>query len=291
MSPLTKVVFWSVAVNALVGAGSLTLFPAETDRLFFWGIEPPINAALFGMLYLGGAAIVGMLAYLGRWEPARFLTPILVSAGVMITATTLLHLDLFTPGPRLAYWLVVYVGAPLLAVLSYAGHERRGANWAVYRLITPATRGLAITVGAILVLLGVLVLVRPTPVVAQWPWPIAPLMVKIFASWFAAFGMGLLWFWVERDWDWVRHVADLMMAAAGLDLLMVFIHRQDLTAGGPSLWLYCFHLALFGLIGLPMHLLQRKAARPSSEDHRTSGRRRNDDMDRPEVSTTGKESR
>jgi hypothetical protein len=103
--------------------------------------------------------------------------------------------------------------------------------------------------------------------------------------------MGLLWFWVERYWDRVRHVADLMMAAAGLDLLMVFIHRQDLTTGGPSLWLYCFHLALFGLIGLPMHLLQRKAARPSSEDHRTSGRRRNDDMDRPEVSTTGKESR
>jgi hypothetical protein len=291
MSLFTKVVFWFVAANALVGAGSLTLFPAETDRLFFWGIEPPINAALFGVLYLGGAAVVGMLAYLGRWEAARFLTPILVSAGVMITATTLLHLDLFTPGPRLAYWLVVYIGAPLLAVLSYAGHERRGADWTVYRPITPATRGLAITLGAVLVLLGVLVLVRPTPVVAQWPWPITPLMVRIFASWFAAFGLGLLWFWVERDWDRVRHVADLMMAAAGLDLLMVFIHRQDLTTVGPSLWLYCSHLALFGLIGLLMHLLQRKAARPLSEGHSTSDRRRNDGMDSPEVSTTGKGSR
>ena len=57
-------------------------------------------------------------------------------------------------------------------------------------------------------------------------------MVRIFASWFAAFGVGLLWFRVERDWERVRHVADLMMATAGLDLLMVFVHRQDLTTAG-----------------------------------------------------------
>ena len=55
-----------------------------------------------------------------------------------------------------------------------------------------------------------------------------------------------------------------MIAAAGLDLLMVFAHRQDLTSVGLSLWLYCFHLALFGVAGLLMHWLQRKAAARSS---------------------------
>jgi len=90
-------------------------------------------------------------------------------------------------------------------------------------------------------------------------------MVRIFASWFSAFGVRLLWFWVERDWERLRHVADLMIAAAGLDLLMVFIHREDLTSAGLSLWLYCIHLALFGLVGLLMYWLQRKAlARLSS---------------------------
>jgi hypothetical protein len=232
-----------------------------------------------------------MLAYRGRWEQARFLIPILVSAGVMITATTLLHLDLFTPGPRQAYWLVVYVGAPLLAVLSYAGHERRGADWTAYRPITPATRGLAIAAGTALVLLGVLVLIRPTPVVAQWPWPITPLMVRIFASWFAAFGMGLLWFLFERDWDRVRHVADLMMAAAGLDLLMVFVHRQDLTTVGPGLWLYCSHLALFGLIGLLMHWLQRKSARPSSAGYLVSAGNRSNGLPGSQTPMPGKETR
>ena len=49
--------------------------------------------------------------------------------------------------------------------------------------------------------------------------------------------------------------------------------------------------ALFGLIGLLMHWLQGTAARPLSEGHSTSAERRNEGMDNPEVSTTGKESR
>ena len=136
MSSFMKVAFWFVAANALVGAGSLIFFPADTARLFFWGITPPINAALFGALYLGGAAVVALVTYRGRWEPARFLVPILVSAGALITLTTLIHLDRFSPGPRLAAWLVVYVGAPLLALLFYVQHERSGANWAIYWPVT-----------------------------------------------------------------------------------------------------------------------------------------------------------
>ena len=268
MSTLMKVVFWFVAANALIGACSLIFFPADTARLFFWEIKPPINAALFGALYLGGATVVALVTYRGRWGQARFLIPILVSAGALISVTTLLHLDRFSPGLRMGYWLVIYVGAPLLALLFYVLHERSGASWTVTRPVTRATRTLAVAVGAVLVVLGFLALIRPESVVAQWPWPITALMVRIFASWFSAFGVGLLWFWVERDWERLRHVADLMVAAAGLDLLMVFIHRQDLTSAGPSLWLYCFHLALFGLVGLLMYRLQRKGvARSSSVDY------------------------
>lgn len=47
MSSLMKLAFWFVAVNALAGAGSLIFFPADTARLFFWEIKPPINAFSF----------------------------------------------------------------------------------------------------------------------------------------------------------------------------------------------------------------------------------------------------
>ncbi|MCQ3980100.1 MAG: hypothetical protein DPW09_42325 [Anaerolineae bacterium] len=58
-----------------------------------------------------------------------------------------------------------------------------------------------------------------------------------------------------------------MIAAAGLDLLMVFIHRADLNSTGLNFWLFCFHLAAFGLIGGLMHWWQYQAgqiSRPAS---------------------------
>ena len=55
LSPAARVILWFVAVDALICAVSLLPFPARTETLFFWGIIPPINAALFGALYLSGA--------------------------------------------------------------------------------------------------------------------------------------------------------------------------------------------------------------------------------------------
>lgn len=257
MSAPMKVVWWFVALNALAGAVALLFFPTRTEQLFFWEIKPALNAALFGALYLGGAVVVGWVTYRGAWEPARFLIPVLVSAGIFISITTLLHLARFTPGPKLVYWLLIYIGAPLLALGFYIQHERPGANWAVTRPVRPLTRLIAVGLGGVLLVLGLALLAWPGGVVAYWPWPITPLMLRIFAAWFSAFGVGLLWFWVEREWPRVQHIASLMVAASALDLLMVVIHRQDLTTTGPSLWVYCFHLALFGLVGLLMHWLQR----------------------------------
>jgi hypothetical protein len=261
MSPLMRIVFWFVAANALAGALSLMLLPDRTATLFFWEIAPALNAALFGALYFGGAVVVALVTYQGRWEAARFLIPVLVAAGVLIALTTILHLDRFTPGIKLWYWLVIYIGAPLLAGFFFLQHERAGANWSTQEPITPATRRVAITIGLLLIGAGIFTLAQPQVVVAAWPWPTSPLMVRIFASWFSAFGVGLLWTLVERDWRHLRHMANLMIAAAVLDLAMLVIHRGDLTGDGLRVGLFCAHLAAFGLVGGLMHWLQWKAVR------------------------------
>lgn len=249
LAPLARFILGFVAINALIGATALILFPTRTDTLFFWEITPPINAALFGALYLSGAFVVGLVTARGLWEPARFLVPVLVTAGALISAVTLLHLDRFTPGIRLAYWLVVYVGAPLLALWVYWQHEHPRANWEAEQPVKPVVRGVAVALGALLVVLGLAAIAFPAPVVTRWPWPTSPLMTRIFAAWFAAFGAGLLWFRVERDWGRIRLIPIMMMAASGLDLLMLFLHRGDVPQVGLSLWLFVFHLALFGLVG------------------------------------------
>jgi len=258
MSPLAKIAFWFISINALAGAISLILFPARTETLFFWEIKPPLTAALFGALYLGGAVVVGLVTYRGQWEPARYLAPILVSAGILISITTFLHLDRFTPGFKLFYWLVVYIGAPLLAILFYIQHERGGANWAVVEPVKPLTRRVAVVTGGVLLLAGLVVLIWPGLIVPIWPWTIAPLMVRIFTSWFSAFGVGLLWFLYERDWGRLYQVANLMIAAAVFDLLMVFIHRGDLNSSGLNLWIFCAHLTAFALVGIFLHWWQRR---------------------------------
>jgi hypothetical protein len=96
--------------------------------------------------------------------------------------------------------------------------------------------------------------------VSGWPWPTTPLMVRIFAAWFIAFGAGLLWFQVERDWRRLVQIPNLMIAAAALDLLMIFVHRQHVTRTDAVLWLYCGHLVLFGLVAILMHALQIRAS-------------------------------
>lgn len=252
-----RLIYAFVAVNALAGAIILMLFPARTDALFFWPINPPINAGLFGALYLCGAGAVSVAVWRNSWEAARYLAPFLVAAGIAISGVTLLHLDKFTAGIRLSYGLVVYVGAPLLALLIYAHQERRGANWQVSTSVRPLTRWIALATGAVVALGGLGLIIYPQTAVAYWPWATTPLMVRIFAAWFLAFAIGLLWFAVEQDWRRLAPIANLMMASVALDLLMVFVHRQHVTRTDFTFWLYCGHLVVFGLVAVAMHVLQR----------------------------------
>ncbi len=81
LSRWARLIYLFVAVNALAGAVILMFLPGQTGALFFWPVNPAINAGLFGALYLGGAAVVFWAAARNLWEPSRFLVPILVTAG------------------------------------------------------------------------------------------------------------------------------------------------------------------------------------------------------------------
>lgn len=260
LSGWARLIYLFVAVNALAGAVILMFLPEQTGALFFWPVTPAINAGLFGALYLGGAAVVFWAAAHKLWEPSRFLVPILVTAGVGISAVTLLHLDSFAGGVRLVYWLVVYIGAPLLALLVYAHQERKGASWQVATPVRPLARWIATVTGAIVAIAGVFLTLSPQAAIPYWPWQTSPLMVRIFAAWFVAFGAGLLWFNVERDWRRLKQIPNLMIAASALDLLMVFLYRDQIARIDLTLWVYCAHLVMFGVAALAMHVIQYRAS-------------------------------
>lgn len=260
LSPAARIVFGFVALNALLGAMVLLFFPSQTETLFFWTITPPINATLLGALYLGGAVVVGWVTLRGVWESARFLIPVLVTAGAFISLTTLMHMERFAPGIKLIYWLIVYIGAPLLALGIYLHQERHGANWNIAQPLHPLTRTIAFILGGIILIAGLVIFAFPDSIAPSWAWPMSPLMLRIFAAWFSAFGAGLLWFRVDQDWTRLRPIAVLMIAASALDLAMIFLHREHLTASTLIVAIYCAHLVLFGGVGLLMFWLQRPAS-------------------------------
>jgi hypothetical protein len=258
MSPPMKLVLWLVVANAYAGALSLVLAPTDTQDTFFWRIAPPINAGMFGALYLAAGSVVLYVVRRGRWEPARFLTAMIPAFTGLMLLTTLLHRDAFDPGLELAYWLLVYVVAPVAGILFYVQHERGGATWRVVgEPLAPATRGVAVATGAGAAVFAVAAYLFPGTVAERWPWPISPLMVRVFASWVSAFAVGLLWFAVEPDWSRLRPVGALTVASAALLLLMLVVHREDLAPGAASAWLFGAGVAGVALVGVFMFWRQR----------------------------------
>jgi hypothetical protein len=145
-----------------------------------------------------------------------------------------------------------------LVIALYWLQERRGASWQAMEAVRPVTRWIAILTGVAVIAVGVSMIVLPQRFVEVWPWATTPLLVRIFAAWFVAFGAGLLWFWVERNWPSMRLLPTMMIAAVALDLLVVFLHRAEITNTGMALWIYCAHLIVFALVGALLHLLQRR---------------------------------
>lgn len=183
MSLPMRLVLAFVAANAFAGAASLMLFPAGTDAGFFWALTPPVNATLFGALYLAAGGLVAWAAFKGVWETARYLAPMVVVFSALMLAATLLHLHRFDPGMRLAYWLAVYVTALVAGVYFYVRHERGGAAWAVRGQRTPpAVRSVTRVVGLVAAVFVVVGFALPGFVMALWPWTLTPLTTQAFLA-------------------------------------------------------------------------------------------------------------
>lgn len=261
MSLPMKLILWFVVANAYAGAISLIVFPTDTRSTFFWQIAPPINAGMFGVLYLAAGSVVLRAVLRGQWEPARYLTAMVPAFTGMMLLTTLLHLDRFDKGPKLYYWLLVYIVAPLAGIIFYLQHERGGANWRVVsQPIAPAVRLAAVATGTCAALCAVVGYIFPDLVSASWPWTVSPLMVRVFLSWLSAFAVSLLWFGVDRDWSRLRPGAALLIGAAALMLLMLFIHRANLKPGAVTVWLFGAGVVGIGLLGAFMFWRQRAPA-------------------------------
>lgn len=110
--------------------------------------------------------------------------------------------------------------------------------------------------------------------VAAWPWPTTPLLIRIFAAWFSTFSIGLLWFLIDGDWERLALLPCLLLGAAGLDLAALLLHWFQrpgraqigpLYAEAPNFaYMVLAELAVATTQASPAHTRLRRSGSPAS---------------------------
>jgi hypothetical protein len=107
-------------------------------------------------------------------------------------AATMIHADRFRwDYPATWLWTAVYAFLPVAAGYLWLLQVRSGTEAADKRSLGGSLRVVTLALGVVLLIAAVVLFVAPDGVLEAWPWPITPLLSRVFAGWFALAGLGL----------------------------------------------------------------------------------------------------
>lgn len=233
---------------SIANAGFLYLLPGRADTDYAWSIALPVSAAFLGAGYVAGLVVTVLGLLVARsWRSIRLVYPGVISLAVVLCLATLIHRDVFDWDYPLTWaWTVVYVLIPPGFGGFWWYHERREPP------DLPADEALAVVqpfsliLGVAMSVLGVLMFVFPDTFVDRWAWPISPLLSRVFAAWYALFGVILLDIGLRAKQ--VREVvipAAAVLASALLLLILPLRYPDDMETGRVGFWaLMLLHLVL-----------------------------------------------
>jgi hypothetical protein len=250
MSRLTKRSQWILLILAAANGGFLYCLPGRAEGAYAWAIKPSINAAFMGAGYLAGllAAVLGVYSA-RRWRSIRALVWPFLGLGVVMTVATAMHQDRFRWGYALTWlWTVVYLGIPPVAYYLWRREERTPREPVEEDYGVDTMRMLACLLGSTLLTLACVLFFGPKLIAAFWPWPITPLIARVFAAWHVLMGGILLWvaFGARRFHELPIPLLTVSTWSLLLCALPLFHYRSLTHAGSTLLWLALqFTLFLF----------------------------------------------
>ena len=243
--PGTRLVLAVFSGLTLLAFVALFVGAEQTDRVFAWTIAPPATAAFLGAAYAGGCALELLALRRGTWAAVRipFLAILVFTAITLVV--TLLHLDRFhfgsaVPLARFAawFWLVIYIVVPVAMVVVLVVEERRPAVPGERVPLPPVLRVALLAQGAVMLVVGAPLLVRPELAAVLWPWNLTPLTARMVAAWLLGFGLAVLL--AARQADLAR--LDVAAAAYGLlavlELVVLARYPGTVRWGSPAAWIY-----------------------------------------------------
>ena len=224
--------FVLVGVFALwVGAWGF-LAPAEVERALPWKV-PPLHARFIAAFYLSGTQAMAWSLLARRGAEIRIPIVLAVLWTGMLFLISLLHLGAFDfARPQVWFWMGAYAVFPLWGGWLYARvrafdpPRRQAGDVALLALALPC-----LAFGAVL-------LVAPEVMARLWPWPVTPLLARIYAGPFLAYGASLWLAAREARPEARRIVVASLLAFTLLVLLASLLHERLFHFDGASAWVW-----------------------------------------------------
>ncbi len=254
IAPLLRGCSVLAGLALLAAGGRLFFFPDALRSAWPW--DPgPFNARFLGAVYLAGLMALGLLAWYGRWSPARLVLPMVFVFTALGLLVAVVYAGRFDFGRGATWtWIGVHLGL-LLVSLRYVWRYSQVAPPLDYPT-PPGWRSLLLIQALVAGLYGLALFAAPVALTRFWPWPVDAFHGRLYSVVFttvAVGGLGLAQFAapVERLTLGLTYSALGLLAlfgAAITDASQLSVHWS-----APGVWLW---LALFALeFGLGLALI------------------------------------
>ena len=246
--------FTFIEVLVLVSAGVLLFFLPDIARPEWPWALTPFNTRFLGGVYLSALTAVGLMFWVGRWNPTRpVLWMIFVFTGVILVVS-LVYLDRFDLHKWGTWvWFAIYIGLPANAAVHL---------W-LYRHLPPAQAfpvkgwvgGVILIFAVLYSLYGLGLLVLPNLFSSFWPWRLDVFHSQLYCAAFLTVGVGL---WVVSRQAAARELVAVGLVQAtqgffailGLFIVDSQVHKVAWSHTGTWMWIGMF--AIFALVGVGM---------------------------------------
>ena len=255
----TAVLIVPVLVAAFV---ILYFFPAHTRQLWAWTIKGTMTPMMMGGGYLSGAFFFTRVATVRRWHtvwPGFVATTVFTS---FLLGATLLHWDKFNHG-HISFWawLSLYVVTPPLLPLLWFNNRRTdpGATAADVRLDRRLRRLVAAGGGA-LALFAIVMFVRPSVVMAHWPWTLTPLTARTVSAFIAFPAVSCTCALVEDRWSSLRIPIETVTLGLVLVGIAAIRGHRELNSPAPAVPLFVTSLVATILLLVALQVVMDRKA-------------------------------
>ena len=225
---LTRAIGGLICLVLLDASQLLTFYPARTDTLWAWTLQPEASAMVLGSVYAGGAYFFARVLLGAPWRAVATGFPSVIVFVWMAGIATLLHLDRFHKDSLpFGAWAALYIVTPFLVPWLVARNHR------IYGAPSgpPLPGGLKLVLGAaggLLLLAGLVFLAAPDVAIDSWPWTLTPLTARITGAVLAMYGT--VWVAVSAHGTWAGIRIPLESHVIGLAFLLVAVIREGAVA-------------------------------------------------------------